>query len=569
MRCAHQGARQSERAGGAPAPRRPVVARGERHAARGALAGRYPPLTRARRLQFPRYARVNRLKGTVEAAEAALVTVRGLAAGDVAVDEHIPDVLVLPAATDLHDHRLVRSGAVILQDKASCMPAVALFEGTESRGGVPYRHVIDACAAPGNKTSHVAALLGLGGKITAFEIVPRRSQLLRKRMTDAGATNVNVKQQSFLDADPTDPAYADVEAMLLDPSCSGSGMVHRLDHVLNRVIDEVALGKPQRGNRGAKRGGRGGGPGKSPGRGARGGAGGAATVAQDDDVEEEYQDAGRERLTSLTDFQKSALLHAMKFPNVRRISYSTCSVHDEVSAARRACCSTMIVACSFIDCGSPRVVDAQENEGVVAHVLAQQRKVIGKANPFVLRRALPTWHRRGRLVFGLGEKQANALVRVDPAADHTHGFFVAVFERAVAGDVGGPPGPALGSATPKHQKMGTEGQRGRSGSGPKATPTAAASKRKRQAQTADGDSSASEDDEPEVGAAAPAAGKGAPSVVAAQDAATGQPAAAAEAVDRPRRKRKQKDRRRKRREAKRRRSAALAAGEAAPDGEEA
>ena len=38
---------------------------------------------------------------------------------------------------------------------------------------------------------------------------------------------------SFLEVDPNDPQYAKVEYFLLDPSCSGSGIVSRLDHLVD------------------------------------------------------------------------------------------------------------------------------------------------------------------------------------------------------------------------------------------------------------------------------------------------------------------------------------------------
>jgi hypothetical protein len=61
----------------------------------------------------------------------------------------VEDLLILPPGTDLHKHPLVLSGGLVLQGKGSCMPAAALAPE-------PHWEVIDACAAPGNKTTHLA-----------------------------------------------------------------------------------------------------------------------------------------------------------------------------------------------------------------------------------------------------------------------------------------------------------------------------------------------------------------------------------------------------------------------------
>lgn len=87
-----------------------------------------------------------------------------------------------------------------------------------------------------------------------------------------------------------------------------------------------------------------------------------------------YTDA---RVESLATFQESALRHALTFPSVQHIVYSTCSVH------------------------------IRENEGVVAAVLDEATQL-----GFKLGRALPTWHRRGISgAAGLSKEQADYLVR--------------------------------------------------------------------------------------------------------------------------------------------------------------
>ena len=70
-----------------------------------------------------RHARVNLLKTDVAACERELGGVFRL---HPTRDPHVPDLLVFPPGCDLHDHRMVRDGRLILQGKSSCFPAAAL-----------------------------------------------------------------------------------------------------------------------------------------------------------------------------------------------------------------------------------------------------------------------------------------------------------------------------------------------------------------------------------------------------------------------------------------------------------
>ncbi|TYH69290.1 hypothetical protein ES332_D05G045200v1 [Gossypium tomentosum] len=218
----------------------------------------------------PRYVRVNTLKLDVDS---ALIELRKQYM--VEKDDLVPDLLKLPPKCDLHDHPLVMNGSVFMQGKASSMVAAALDPE-------PGWEVLDACAAPGNKTVHLAALMRGKGKVIACELNKERIKRLADTVRLSGACNIEVFHSDFLSLDPKDPPYSKVRAILLDPSCSGSGTVaERLDHLLPSHA-----------------------------------AGLSANVDE------------TERLTKLASFQKKALTHALCFPQAERIVYSTCSIHQ-------------------------------------------------------------------------------------------------------------------------------------------------------------------------------------------------------------------------------------------------
>ena len=305
-----------------------------------------------------RHARVNALKISTEAATRLLSRLRP------AIDPHVPNLLVFPPGTDLHDHPMVRDGRLILQGKASCLPAAALAPE-------PGWDVLDCCAAPGNKTTHLAALVGVEGKVRAFDADARRLKRLKANCALAGAGDiVTARCQDFLTLDPEAPEYAAVRGVLLDPSCSGSGTAGtRGDYLIAAARGETETG----------------------------------TETDADAVDGSYRgaradaaDASRHpppdaRVAALADFQTRALRHALKFPGAERVSYSTCSVH------------------------------AEENERVVRAVLPEATRL-----GYALVKALPTWHRRG--VEGEVEG-AECLLRADQFEDDMEGFFVAVFAR--------------------------------------------------------------------------------------------------------------------------------------------
>ncbi len=136
-------------------------------------------------------------------------------------------------------------------------------------------------------------------KVFAFDRSSARISILKERLSqlapsvllsDEEETNEKKKQKNkfpidicprhedFLKVDPKDKKYNNVKSILLDPSCSGSGIVNSLDRI--------------------------------------------ADGSKNNETEEN-------RIETLSNFQLVALKHAMSFPQCLRIVYSTCSINQK------------------------------------------------------------------------------------------------------------------------------------------------------------------------------------------------------------------------------------------------
>ncbi|XP_045317839.1 28S rRNA (cytosine-C(5))-methyltransferase isoform X3 [Leopardus geoffroyi] len=256
--------------------------------------------------QVPRFVRVNTLKTCCDDAvdyfkrqgfsyqgrASGLEDLRALKGKCFLLDPLLPELLVFPAQTDLHDHPLYQAGHLILQDKNQ-------------------------------------------GKIFAFDLDAGRLASMATLLARAGVSCCELAEEDFLAISPSDQRYRQVQYILLDPSCSGSGMA-------TRRLEEPGAGTPS-----------------------------------------------KARLQALAGFQRRALCHALTFPSLQRLVYSTCSLCQE------------------------------ENEDVVRDALQQN------SGTFRLVPVLPSWPHRGLGTFPGAER----CLRASPETTLTGGFFVAVLER--------------------------------------------------------------------------------------------------------------------------------------------
>lgn len=115
-------------------------------------------------------------------------------------------------------HPYHAAGLYYLQDP-SAMAAAVLFDPR------PGDWVIDLCAAPGGKATHLAARMADQGLLVANEFVPARVTALIENLERAGATRLLVTTAAAGDLAARWPGQFD--RVLVDAPCSGEGMFRK------------------------------------------------------------------------------------------------------------------------------------------------------------------------------------------------------------------------------------------------------------------------------------------------------------------------------------------------------
>ncbi|KAI8927514.1 hypothetical protein BC831DRAFT_452189 [Entophlyctis helioformis] len=191
----------------------------------------------------------------------------------ISLDEDFDDLLVIPSKffAELKAGKLVTEGY--------CRPLIWLSLGNiqDKASGM---QIIDARAGCGTKTANLAALVGKSGHVYAFENRAGRLETLRANMKLFECSNVTIVEDDFAQIDTHDARFADVTAIVLEPSNSGTAIVDKLGFMLQE--EEFPSDQPS-----------------------------------------------LKDLYALKRQQITILKHAFKFPNVKCIMYITRSTHPE------------------------------------------------------------------------------------------------------------------------------------------------------------------------------------------------------------------------------------------------
>lgn len=181
-----------------------------------ALPAERDGLARAWLAPAPLDIRINPLKTTREAAQAALAADGILAAAT----PYSPVGMRVHGKPMLQRHPLFTGGAVEVQDEGS---QLLCYLVAPKRAEM----IVDFCAGAGGKTLLLGALMRSQGRLYAFDISPRRLANLKPRLARSGLSNVHPVRIGS-ERDPHIRRLAGkIDRVLVDAPCTGFGTLRR------------------------------------------------------------------------------------------------------------------------------------------------------------------------------------------------------------------------------------------------------------------------------------------------------------------------------------------------------
>ncbi|MBR6523614.1 MAG: 16S rRNA (cytosine(967)-C(5))-methyltransferase RsmB [Clostridia bacterium] len=128
------------------------------------------------------------------------------------------DVVLLPSGINVKNDDLFKQGCYYPQDEASALVADILAPKKGQR-------VMDLCAAPGGKTTHIAQIMENEGEIFAFDIYAHKLEIIKDTAKRLG---VGIIHTRLGDATEFKEEFAGTaDCVLVDAPCSGLGILRR------------------------------------------------------------------------------------------------------------------------------------------------------------------------------------------------------------------------------------------------------------------------------------------------------------------------------------------------------
>lgn len=129
-----------------------------------------------------------------------------------------PEAVIIKGGRSIENNELFNDGLITVQDESAMIVAPVLdVEDGDT--------VLDLCAAPGGKTTHIAELLNGTGKVLAFDLHENKLSLIKENVERLGLNNVEVE---VMDATKLNSKYiSSSNRVLIDVPCSGIGIIRK------------------------------------------------------------------------------------------------------------------------------------------------------------------------------------------------------------------------------------------------------------------------------------------------------------------------------------------------------
>lgn len=129
-----------------------------------------------------------------------------------------PEAIKIEGGKGVESNELFKQGLITVQDESAMLvaPLLEINKGEK---------ILDLCAAPGGKTTHIAELLDNTGEVLAFDLHENKLSLIEENAKRLGLTNIVCKTMDATKLNSDYISYGD--KVLIDVPCSGLGIIRK------------------------------------------------------------------------------------------------------------------------------------------------------------------------------------------------------------------------------------------------------------------------------------------------------------------------------------------------------
>lgn len=150
---------------------------------------------------------------------------------DVIEAKYAMDCLVIRNPFRITETEYFKKGYFTIQDESSILVGQIINPEENSL-------ILDICAAPGGKSTHLAQLMNNSGKIISRDIFDHKIQLIQDNVKRLGVRNIEAEMFDALKLD--EDLINKVDYCLVDAPCSGLGLIRRKPEIkMNRTEDDI------------------------------------------------------------------------------------------------------------------------------------------------------------------------------------------------------------------------------------------------------------------------------------------------------------------------------------------